>query len=145
MTRINSNINIKQLTDEHLLAEHREIKRLPNCLIKSIQCGSIKHIPNKFTLGTGHVKFFLDKQKFIYNRYKKIHKELLNRGFNVEDYSDNWKWIIEDGKYFNDYVPTIEEQNLLKERISIRIYESTKKSWHYYQKIITKIEAINLL
>ncbi len=30
MTRINVSINVKALTDEHLLAEHREIKRLPN-------------------------------------------------------------------------------------------------------------------
>ena len=28
MTRINVSINVKALTDEHLLAEHREIKRL---------------------------------------------------------------------------------------------------------------------
>ena len=50
MTRINSAIPVKCLTDEHLLAEHREIKRLPYNLQKSIKSGSIKRIPNKFTL-----------------------------------------------------------------------------------------------
>lgn len=144
MTRINSNIKVRELTDEHLLAEHREIKRLPSCLKKSIQCNSIKNIPNEFTLSAGHVKFFLDKQKFIYDRYKEIHEELLRRKFNIEDYSDNWKDII-NSEYFNNYVPTIEERNLLKERIINRIHESTKKSWHYYKQIITKTEAINLL
>lgn len=144
MTRINSNIPIKKLTDEHLLAEHREIKRLPSCLRKAIQCNSINNIPNKFKLGAGHVKFFLNKQKFIYNRYKKIYEELINRGFNIEDYSNNWKEFI-GTEYFNDYVPTIEEYNLLKQRISERIKSSSKKSWHYYKKQITVNDAIKLL
>ena len=30
MTRINVNIRVKELCREHLLAEHREIKRTPN-------------------------------------------------------------------------------------------------------------------
>ena len=144
MTRINSNIPIKKLTDEHLLAEHREIKRLPACLRKAIQCNSINNIPNKFNLGTGHVKFFLNKQKFIYNRYKKIREELINRGFNIEDYSNNWEEFI-DTKYFNDYEPTDEEYELLKQRIIERIKSSSKKSWHYYKKTITINEAIELL
>lgn len=55
MTRINSAIPVKNLTDEHLLAEHREIKRLPYFLSKAIQSGSINNIPEKFTLGKGHV------------------------------------------------------------------------------------------
>ena len=49
MTRINSAIHVKCLTDEHLLAEHREIKRLPYCLRKAIVSGSIYKIPVKFT------------------------------------------------------------------------------------------------
>ena len=144
MTRINSNISVKKLSDEHLLAEHREIKRLPSYLRKAIQCKSINNIPNQFTLGIGHVKFFLNKQKFIYNRYKEIYQELLNRGFNIEDYSNNWKEFI-NTKYFNDYVPTIEEYNLLKQRIIERIQNSSKKTWHYYKITITKNNLINLL
>ena len=30
MTRINANIPVRNLTDQHLLAEHREIKRVCN-------------------------------------------------------------------------------------------------------------------
>ena len=33
MTRINL-INVEELTDQHLLAEHREIKRIPNVISK---------------------------------------------------------------------------------------------------------------
>ena len=111
---------------------------------KSIQCGSINKIPNQFTLGTGHVKFFLNKQKFIYNRYKEIYQELINRGFNIENYSNNWKDFI-NTEYFNDYIPTIEEYYLLKQRIIDRINSSPKKSWHYYKNKITKEDAIKLI
>ena len=31
MTRINCGIPPEELSDKHLLAEHREIKRIPNC------------------------------------------------------------------------------------------------------------------
>ena len=34
MTRINVGIPPAELTDKHLLAEHREIKRIPNCIAK---------------------------------------------------------------------------------------------------------------
>ena len=144
MTRINSNISVKKLSDEHLLAEHREIKRLPSYLRKAIQCKSINNIPNQFTLGIGHVKFFLDKQKFIYNRYKEIYQELLNRGFNIEDYSMNWD-ELKDTELWNNYAPTSEERNLLVERISTRIRESNKEWFHYCKKKISKENAMLLI
>ena len=50
MTRINSAISVNRLTDEHLLAEHREIKRMPYCLRKAIDSGSINKIPERFML-----------------------------------------------------------------------------------------------
>ena len=90
MTRINSAIPVKCLTDEHLLAEHREIKLLPYNLQKSIKSGSIKRIPNKFTLGTGHVLFFLDKMLFTMNRYILIRYECKLRRLNITDYLGNW-------------------------------------------------------
>ena len=68
MTRINSAINVKNLTDEHLLAEHREITRVPFVLRNAIRTGSVNNIPEKFTLGKGHVLFFIDKIKFIRHR-----------------------------------------------------------------------------
>lgn len=42
MTRINSAISVRRLTDEHLLAEHREIKRLPACYLKAKNFGSFE-------------------------------------------------------------------------------------------------------
>ena len=143
MTRINSAIPVKCLTDEHLLAEHREIKRLPYCLRKAIVSGSIDKIPEKFTLGKGHVLFFLDKMSFVLGRYSEIYYELIHRGFYVQDYSDNWKGI--DSKYFNKHNCNSEEKKLLIDRISDRIINSKKKCWHYYGKTISKEDAVGLL
>lgn len=72
MTRINSAIPVKHLTDEMLLAEHREIKRLPTVLSKAVQCNSLSKAPNKFCLGTGHVKFFLNKMLFVFKDRKSV-------------------------------------------------------------------------
>ena len=144
MTRINSAIPVRCLTDEHLLAEHREIKRLPYCLDKAIKSGSIRKIPHKFKLGSGHVLFFLDKQCFVHSRYLEIHNELIKRGFNTTDFSDNWN-VLMSGYYWNDYEPTDEEYQLLIERITERINNSTKKSWHYYGEQINSSKAIELL
>lgn len=144
MTRINSAIPVNRLTDEHLLAEHREIKRLPFCFKKAWECKTINNIPKKFCLGTGHIKFFLDKAAFTLFRYKQIYNECLKRGFNVINYSDNWNKILFE-EYWNNYLPTDNERSLLIERISQRINDSNKKSFHYRGKCITKKKAIEIL
>lgn len=143
MTRINSAISVRYLTDEHLLAEHREIKRMPYYLRKAISSGSIKNIPEKFTLGTGHVSFFLDKGQFTLDRYCAIWQECKKRGFNVKDYSGEWMYYIIDR--MNNYTPVEEEKNMLIERISERIKQSSKTAWHYYRHKISKEQAILLL
>ena len=104
MTRINSAIPVRNLTDEHLLAEHREIKRLPYCLFKAIKCKSIKKLPEQFTLGTGHVKFFLNKMHFVYWRYCRVLQECELRHFYVTDYSDNFFDVPKE--FDNDYYQT---------------------------------------
>ena len=136
MTRINSAIPVRNLTDEHLLAEHREIKRLPYCLKQAIRSGSISKIPDQFVLGTGHVIFFLDKMLFVRNRLSKIHEECLKRGLNVASYDENFADV--EHIYLNDYTPSERERTLLIERITERLKNTKKKSWHYYGEPITK-------
>jgi len=143
MTRINSAINVRRLTDEHLLAEHREIKRLPYCLGKAIASGSVKRIPEKFTLGRGHVLFFLDKMLFVENRYRQLYQECNRRNFNVGLYIENFFPLPR--AFRCDYTPTGEERQLLIERIRESIMQSKKKSWHYFGEAITKEQAVKLL
>ena len=84
MTRINL-IPPNELTDQHLLAEHREIKRIPNIILSWKY--SLDNQPKEFTLWTGHVKFFYDKIQFLYFRYRSLYYECIKRWFNIEDYS----------------------------------------------------------
>lgn len=144
MTRINSAIPVEFLTDEHLLAEHREIERLPWNLSLAIRSGSINKIPPKFTLGKGHILFFVNKNKFTLKRYKMIHNECIKRGFKVKDYSSSWDTDA-CRKYNNDHTPTTEEKYILFERITERINNSPKPYWHYNHERITKERAIELL
>lgn len=144
MTRINSAINVRCLTDEHLLAEHREIKRLPFCMHEAIRTGSIKLIPKRFVLGKGHVTFFLDKMLFARRRYRDIYVECRLRHFWVDNYEENFVYGVPE-EYQGSYTPTDEEKNLLILRIADRIMNSSKKSWHYYGKAISKEAAVRLL
>lgn len=144
MTRINSAIPVQCLTDEHLLAEHREIKRLPYCLRRAVESGSVKRIPQAFTLGHGHVLFFLDKMEFARRRYRDIYVECHLRHFHVEDYEANFIRDIPDG-YSGDHTPTPEERNLLTARIAERIMQSKKQAWHYHGAAISKERAVALL
>ena len=58
MTRINT-VPPQELCDKHLMAEIREITRIPNT-IKSGKA-RIEGIPPDFRLGSGHVNFFTTK------------------------------------------------------------------------------------
>lgn len=146
MTRINSAIPVEHLTDEHLLAEHREIKRIPALFAKTDKATLHKRIPKEFCLGTGHVKFFFNKMSFIFDRYLALYYECKKRGFDIQYYGDNWfdsqKTLM---PYWHGYSPTRKEEKLLIERITERILNSKKLYFHYRGKQITKQQAIHLL
>ena len=144
MTRINFGVKVKHLTDEHLLAEHREIKRVPKAYLKALESGSINRVPERFCLGAGHVLFFIDKPRYTLNRYMRIHRECLRRGFNVEDYSDSWDCYPRRMMQRVSY-ETKSGKELIVRRIKDKIHTSPKDSYHYYGKRISKTKAINLL
>lgn len=124
MTRINV-IPVNELSDVHLLAEHREIKRIPNCISKGKY--NLSWMPEKYTLWTWHVKFFYDKLGFLYNRYLQLYKECCNRGFNVINYKEAFIWC--PGVLFNDYIPTAKAKYINRKRINIRTTESALKKF----------------
>ena len=117
MTRINVGIPPKQLTRQHLIAEHREIKRIPNVIAKGKF--NLKGQPKEFTLGTGHVKFFYDKLGYLKKRYEEIYFECRRRGYDVTYYGDAWNGIPEN--MMGDYQPTIKDIEIITERINQRL------------------------
>ena len=117
MTRINCGIKVEKLTNKHLLAEHREIKRIPNCLHKS----NLENIPEKFCLGPGHVKFFYDKGLYTFNRYVELYNECIKRNFNVTDFRNAWDIYKQRLDLYNDYTPTNEDIKIITQRINEKL------------------------
>ena len=117
MTRINVGIPPKQLTNKHLIAEHRELKRIPNVVARG-RC-NLKNIPPAFSLGKGHVSFFYDKLGYLRDRYRDLYNECINRGFNVQNYEASWNGI--PSELMNGYTPTENDVRIITERIAERL------------------------
>lgn len=132
MTRINVAVLPSELTDKHLMAEHREIKRIPNCIVNGRY--SMKDQPSEFTLGTGHVKFFYDKLGYLLMRYEQLYAECRLRGFDVTYYGEAWKDVPQE--LMGDYKPTERDRAIVMERINLRLKEAEEKA---KQKKLKKI------
>ena len=116
MTRINVGIPPADLVNQHLIAEHREIKRIPNCIAKGKY--NMEGIPDKFKLGTGHVKFFYNKLLYLKFRYANLYTECIRRGFKVQNYIGAWDDIPQE--LMNDYKVKANDIRIIRQRINDR-------------------------
>lgn len=135
MTRINL-IDPTELLDQHLIAEYREIRLLTQNMRRifaSKSGGNKDRIPKQFTLNKGHVIFFLDKGKYIHNRYQLLQAEMRKRGFTPQhEQIDISVWP--EG-YFNDWQPSEADKEIVRDRIRLRV--SQRPGWYrYYGKQI---------
>jgi len=117
MTRINCGIPPVELTNQHLIAEAREIKRIPNCVSKGRF--SLEGQPLEFRLGTGHVKFFYTRLGYLKKRYEELYGECLRRGFSVQYYGGAWDNV--PASLMGDYEPTEKDRGIVRERIGQRL------------------------
>lgn len=123
MTRINVGILPQELPNKLLIAEHREIKRIPNVVVSGRY--SMDDQPKQFTLGKGHVKFFYDKLLYLRKRYIGLNEECYARGFNVQDYRSAWDGV--PAQMMGDYCPTKFDRSLIVDRIRQRGFELCTK------------------
>jgi deoxyribonuclease (pyrimidine dimer) len=126
MTRINANVDPKNLTRVHLVAELREITMVPAALKRSLRTKNpdaiLKSIPKKFTMGTGHVKFFYDKIWFLQKRFNALCDEMEARGYTPDrDRSIAFKYW--NPMWCNDWKADSSDNALVMERINLRISE----------------------
>ena len=128
MTRINVGIPPADLVNQHLIAEHREIKRIPNCIAKGKY--NMEGIPDKFKLGTGHVKFFYNKLLYLKNRYTSLYNECIKRGFNVQNYISAWDNVPQE--LMNDYRVEPNDIIIIKKRIDERRPKRQNKPMEQY-------------
>jgi hypothetical protein len=117
VTRINCGVKPEELTREHLIAEHREIKRIPNCISKGKY--NLKGQPKEFTLGKGHVKFFYTRLGYLKERYEALYQECIKRGYNVTYYGEAWDNVPVN--LMGGYIPTSKDIEIIKQRIKERL------------------------
>lgn len=144
MTRINI-IEPEMLTYEHLLAEYRELPRVFTHILKAVESGkSLKDydIPEKYTIGKGHVTFFYNKAGWLKLRWVVIVNILIAK------YSCNLdqEYIIKVNNDFDNlpewakadrgiYKPTTEELYLNMYRLSNRHFFKLEHD-HYDKEVL---------
>lgn len=130
VTRINL-VQPNELSDQHLVAEYREIFMVGSALVRSMRSKnwpkSKQTIPEKFTLNQGHVKFFYDKGKYLHKRYNALIDEMKRRGMNP-DPERTFKTFQWPEDLYNDWVPTDKDLEVVRQRIQERI--SAKPDWY---------------
>lgn len=113
MTRINVGVEPHELPGKQLLAEHREMKRIPNAVRKGRY--NLDNVPEKFTLGKGHVCFFYTRLGYLLRRYRKVRAECLRRGYDVTDYTEAWDGIPDE--LMGGYVPQVRDRRIILARL----------------------------
>ena len=126
MTRVNV-VQPSELTGKHLVAEVHEITRIFGLARKAQYEIHKKKIPNEYTSGTGHCLFFVDKLKYITERYNSLCTEMTTRGYvcNRVEQSELERGI--DRSLFWDYKVTDAALALNRARISERLADSAMK------------------
>ena len=129
MTRINV-VDPVVLTDQHLMAEYRELPMVMGSLRRSLSSkNGLPKIPDKYTLNAGHVTFFYNKGAWLKRRYAALVEELVSRGYNLDqsrvaDFSIFSKFLD------NDWSADTDAVNINSARITERIL--SKLHWYKY-------------
>lgn len=129
MTRINI-LPPEELTDQHLVAEYREIFMVGPSLQRSLKSknGFDKNrIPKRYTLNGGHVLFFYDKGEYLHKRYIDLINEMKLRGMNPNP-SRNFPVEHFPDLYYNDWCSELGDFDIIRERINIRI--AARPGWY---------------
>ena len=145
MTRVNI-ISPSLLTDQHLLAEVREITRLPANLYTSLNAKiplKLTDIPPEYVLGTGHVKHFFNKFTFLKKRHEALVVECLARGFELSHTTSDIFDQVPD-QYKNDWTPNSKEINLNLLRLCDKI-NMKPMFYRYYRRTIELDHYVKLM
>ena len=130
MTRINL-VHPSKLADQHLLAEHRELTRIPNAVFLR-KTDFMADLPTSYRMGAGHVRFFYNKLAFLQERYHQLTAECYARGFQVFPkfpYKEDFYHAAQE-LLWNNWKPTQGEIRISQNRL----LEKWKPSFRYYSK-----------
>ena len=132
MTRINV-VPVTELTDQHLMAEYRE---LPMVMTSACRSSPSNYIAStRYTLNKGHVSFFYNKKQYLLNRWLDLIAELHDRGFNINPESRRVLWNELNKFPQTEWQPSDNDLKVNRERIQLRI--SAKPHWYRYRGKLT--------
>lgn len=137
MTRINV-VPPEALIRQHLVAEYRELPRVFT-LAKAAKlrgldpCGPA--IPALYTLGTGHVKFFYPRLRWLVKRHALLVAEMDDRGYRAAIRTMFLSAGLSSlgSEWLGDWTPTAEALRLNLDRIAER---GGLRSGHTYEEIL---------
>lgn len=139
MARINSGIDPKFLSDQHLIAESVEITMITGALRKDGYV--IKgQVPENYCLGKGHINFFKDKILYLSLRLDEVNNEMKQRGFTP---GTSIKCVEFPVKLVWGWSPRFKDTCLVRQRIIERLNNprKAKEGFHrYYGKPIENLD-----
>jgi deoxyribonuclease (pyrimidine dimer) len=124
MVRINL-INPGKLADQHIIAEYNEILMLLGYVRRYPEP---KNIPEKYTLGKGHIKFFKNKLQYLKNRHELLKIEMKKRGFATNITINLSEFNV---KLINDWKPNNKDKKIIKKRL-IEKFNLKPNYYKYY-------------
>lgn len=143
--RCNVGVDPRLLVDQHLVAESTELKMVPGMMRYRIDMEQkFGKPPESFRLGKGHVLFFTDKLCYLAERLCCINEEMKRRGFKpgYPDYIDPYEFGDE---YSNNWSPTIEDSNLIRERIVEKILAKPPGFWRMDKEYLFEDELNSVI
>ena len=130
MTRINL-IAPSELTDQHLIAEYREIFMVAGALrrtLKSQHGFQADKVSKRFCLNAGHVYFFYNKGKYLHLRYQKLVYEMKRRGFNPDRARVFPEEIFRQNGLYKNWTPQTADFQIIRKRLREKI--NMKPNWY---------------
>ena len=128
MTRINV-VPVTELTDQHLMAEYRELPMVPASARRS-DPGKYKPT-DVYTLNKGHVLFFFNKKKYLMNRWLDLIAELHDRGYKIDPSARTVHWTALDRFPQVDWQPDAHARSINEERLVTRIKQ--RPGWYRFR------------
>ncbi len=124
MTRINC-VPPSELTQQHLVAEYRELPRVFGMVLGMIERGTtdpaLAAIPPTYRMGTGHMKFFTDKLGYLLKRQKALIAEMQARGYKPNHTNPDNLLVGIPEAFHGDWEPDAAALEISRARIQERL------------------------
>lgn len=129
MTRINC-VPPETISTKQLHGEYTELPHVFGHTSRMLAAGRTKPVtavPKVFTMGTGHVAFFMDKLGYIHRRYHEVSQELIKRGYKLNPRNLKAEFAHIPPQYWDEWQPDDEAMLVNQARIDQRWQERMER------------------